>query len=194
MPKRLPFLKGAVQDAVCINRYLRLAGLAIIRVKPITSADDVTPKGVVYWRVEMDSSREPRKIPNGLGGHREAQALRSGARLPSPNESDAPEKAAQEAQVVRQVDTQDLQIPSDPVDSMIELLVDAIYSGKSSKVSLLHWKNSHCELDVVSEEEWMLYAASQLGSQGFETGFLMVGRGAGVHNDLFEDVMVFASA
>ena len=115
-------------------------------------------------------------------------------RLPSPIESSASEKAAQEVQVVRHVDTQALHILSDPVDEMIEQLGDSIYSGESSKVSLLHWKNSHRELDDVTDEEWMLYAASQLVYQGLQTNFQMVERGAGVHNDLFEDVTVFAPA
>jgi hypothetical protein len=36
--ERLPFLKGAEQDARRINTYLRLAGLATIALNPVTAA------------------------------------------------------------------------------------------------------------------------------------------------------------
>lgn len=102
------------------------------------------------------------------------------------------EATEEKLQVVEYTGIREITLQSDPVDDIIEQLADTIYQGMIEKVSLLHWKQSRRELDDVTEEEWLLYAASQLVSQGLQTEFQMVDRGAGVHNDLFDDVLVFA--
>lgn len=73
--ERLPFLKGAEQDARRINTYLRLAGMATVALKPV---EQVAPKkdgeaaDTVYFEVWLEPASEERRIPPGLGGHRRA--------------------------------------------------------------------------------------------------------------------------
>lgn len=123
-----------------------------------------------------------------------APMVEAASRMPSPQDT-LPEKiAVEEVQLVLQSSPEPIAVVLDPVDEMIDLVADALYSGQSHRVSLLDWKNSHPELAQVSEEEWMLFASSQLVTHGFKTEFRMVERQPWVHNDLFHDVTVYASA
>lgn len=73
--ERLPFLKGAEQDARRINTYLRLAGLATIALKPVTAPaakKDGEAADTVYFDVWLEAATEERRIPKGLAGHRKA--------------------------------------------------------------------------------------------------------------------------
>jgi integrase len=72
--EHLPRLKGGEQEAVRINRYLRLAGLPILKLFSVEDEAQITEKSVVYWRVELAVARGPRKIPQGLSAHRQEQA------------------------------------------------------------------------------------------------------------------------
>ncbi len=73
--ERLPFLKGAPQEARRINNYLRAAGLRLLEVKAIDPQDIVddpkTGEGARY-EVNLIEHCAERKIPNGLGAHRKA--------------------------------------------------------------------------------------------------------------------------
>jgi integrase len=74
---QLPGLKAAKQDACRINRYLRLAGLATLRVVPVNAGAKKPQGGVLLWQVEEVARRERQIIPRGLSEHREKQAKRS---------------------------------------------------------------------------------------------------------------------
>ena len=75
--ERLPFLKGARQDANRINRLLRSLGLDLIRLKRPTSAEpDDAPKNT-YWLVELVPCPPKRAVPQGLHTHREQQQRRT---------------------------------------------------------------------------------------------------------------------
>lgn len=75
--ERLPFMKGAYQDASRINRYLRAAGLQTVRVVPATAAKNSSLADTVFWSVQFDPAQSPRKIPQGLGAHRARQGART---------------------------------------------------------------------------------------------------------------------
>ena len=70
--ERLPFLKGARQDANRINQYLRACGLPIIRLEKATCPGDT---GVCYWTVSL-VDESARMIPNSLRAHRSEQEQR----------------------------------------------------------------------------------------------------------------------
>lgn len=72
--ERLPFLKGARQDADRINRYLRAAGLAVVQTVKLSA--ESAAKGT-YYEVSLVAGNEPRRIPNGLHDHRRCQAERT---------------------------------------------------------------------------------------------------------------------
>uniref|UniRef100_E6QX08 Putative integrase n=1 Tax=mine drainage metagenome TaxID=410659 RepID=E6QX08_9ZZZZ len=75
--ERLPFLKGARQDADRINRYLRSLGLDLVRLKrtgPATSGD--TPENA-YWTVDLVPCQQNRAVPKGLHQHRDQQQHRT---------------------------------------------------------------------------------------------------------------------
>lgn len=72
--ERLPFLKGAAQEARRINVYLRAAGLSLLQVKKLDRLADVggrTGKGA-YFAVELIAHSAERVIPQGLHAHRRA--------------------------------------------------------------------------------------------------------------------------
>lgn len=74
--ERLPFLKGARQDANRINRYLRAAGLHCVAIaKPEGEAGE----GSMFWSVSLAETKVARKIPKGLKAHRESQSSRAAA-------------------------------------------------------------------------------------------------------------------
>ncbi len=76
--ERLPMLKGAEKDAHRINRYLRAAGLDVIRLqRPDNPVAGEARQGPVYWIVSLVPAPAKRKIPQGLSGHRNAQATRT---------------------------------------------------------------------------------------------------------------------
>jgi integrase len=71
---RLPFLKGAEQEARRINAYLRAAGLRLLQLEKLSgtpSAAGKTGKGA-YFAVELVAHTDERVIPNGLAAHRRA--------------------------------------------------------------------------------------------------------------------------
>ncbi|WHZ09607.1 MAG: hypothetical protein OJF60_000046 [Burkholderiaceae bacterium] len=71
--ERLPFLKGAKQDACRINTYLRLAGLATVVVTPVAAGapkKDGAAADTVYFDVALEPYAGERRIPKGLAAHR----------------------------------------------------------------------------------------------------------------------------
>jgi integrase len=72
--KRLPFKKGAVQEAVRMNHYLRAQGLSTLVVKKLPPPSDGCNKTITtYFEVELAPPTDARKIPRGLATHRKAQ-------------------------------------------------------------------------------------------------------------------------
>ena len=72
--ERLPFLKGAEQEARRINRYLRAADLDLLKVTeipPQTGQDIKTGRGSFY-KVELVEHIAKRTIPQSLTRHRKA--------------------------------------------------------------------------------------------------------------------------
>ena len=114
-------------------------------------------------------------------------------RMPAKREGPA-EKKQPEVQLVRSVETAPIIAALDPVDEMIDQVADVLYGRSATVISLIQWKQNHEELAQVSDEEWLVFAATQLGTHGFKTEFAMTPRQAAIHNDLFEDVMVYALA
>jgi hypothetical protein len=79
--ERLPFMKGARQEANRLNRYLRLAGLATLKVTPWEPAPAAQgglpqdkPAKKKYFVVTLQAPNPKRAIPRGLGKHRDALA------------------------------------------------------------------------------------------------------------------------
>lgn len=73
--ERLPYLKGADQEARRINNYLRAAGLRLLKVtrcEPDSEAKALKTGAGAYYQVELVEHAEERVIPNGLGPHRKA--------------------------------------------------------------------------------------------------------------------------
>jgi hypothetical protein len=114
-------------------------------------------------------------------------------KMPAPHVGEQATQAP-EIQRVRATETAPIVVESDPVDEMIDQIAEALYTRATPALSLIHWKRQHTALATVSDEEWLVYAATQLGTLGFKTEFMMTPRQASQHNDLFEDVTVYAPA
>jgi len=89
--ERLIFMKGAVQEANRINRFLRAAGMGTLKVLPVkppgrdvsvhdepTLVTDAKGKGQLF-RISLQAPVAVRAIPRGLGKHREFLAVTTGA-------------------------------------------------------------------------------------------------------------------
>lgn len=74
--ERLPFLKGARQDAQRINNYLRACDLPIIDLKAVKV--DTESSSVRYFDVSFVEEGD-RNIPNSLQAHRADQAVKGEA-------------------------------------------------------------------------------------------------------------------
>lgn len=89
--ERLQFLKGADQEARRINGYLRAVGLATLKLtelngpalgsEPTEDGEDGEAKGrrKQYFEVSLESPKPGRKVAQGLGKHRKAQATETAA-------------------------------------------------------------------------------------------------------------------
>ncbi|MCX9154623.1 site-specific integrase [Niveibacterium sp. 24ML] len=83
--ERLPFMKGAAQEARRLNKYLEAAGLATLKVTRLASDDEAPAPGAQvqearqHFQVELKPARAPRRVPNGLAAHRRQQAQETAA-------------------------------------------------------------------------------------------------------------------
>jgi len=80
----LPRLKGAQQEAVRINRYLRQVKLDLLEVAKLvpssqaeSTSTSTTQDKAVYWSARLTRFEEKRSIAQGLGEHRDKQAART---------------------------------------------------------------------------------------------------------------------
>ena len=75
----LPFLKGAKQEAVRMNNYLRFAGLQTLVVTPCSQAAALNngEANSAYFAVTLKPHTLKRVIPNGLAQHRKAQLTKN---------------------------------------------------------------------------------------------------------------------
>lgn len=76
--ERLPSLKAGKQDACRINRYLRCAGLASLKLVSARGGEGAQDN-LLLWRIQEVPARVARKIPKALVTHRTAQANRTEA-------------------------------------------------------------------------------------------------------------------
>ena len=92
---RLRFKKGAVQEAVRLNHYLRAARLETLLVSPLAAAEHALPatkdavsetakasskpkkRSTVYFAVTLQPFQDERKIAKGLHAHRKAQLTKT---------------------------------------------------------------------------------------------------------------------
>ena len=77
--ERLPFLKGAYQEANRFNRFLRAVGLDVIKLKKAVNSvvESESSAPVLFWEVELVPCKNTRAIPPGLGQHRAKQVQRT---------------------------------------------------------------------------------------------------------------------
>jgi integrase len=72
--ERLPFLKGAQQEARRINRYLRALGLDLLDLTERAPEDGKNPDKGPHWTVALVPCPDARVVPKGLHQHRDKQA------------------------------------------------------------------------------------------------------------------------
>jgi len=75
--KKLPFLKGAVQELSRINKYLRAVDLPTFKAIELEASVDSQQSQQTYFRLESIPPKTPRKFARGVKTHREKQAQRS---------------------------------------------------------------------------------------------------------------------
>jgi integrase len=75
--KKLPFLKGAVQEVSRINKYLRAVNLPTFKAIELKTNRDADSKQQTLFKLETIPPKTPRKFARGVKTHREKQAQRS---------------------------------------------------------------------------------------------------------------------
>ncbi|CAN7599490.1 hypothetical protein [Polaromonas sp. LjRoot131] len=110
------------------------------------------------------------------------------ARLPAPRMPPV-EQAAPDAQQVMSVVQEIVVAEREPVDDLIEHLLDVMLGEPDRGMSLLEWKRTHGLADV-GDEEWLLYASSQMATMGYKVDPQLMDRAEGIYNDLFDDIVV----
>jgi len=75
--KKLPFLKGAVQEVSRINKYLRAVNLPTFKAIELQVSRDDDSEQQTRFKLEATPPNTPRKFARGVKKHREKQAQRS---------------------------------------------------------------------------------------------------------------------
>lgn len=75
--QRLPFKKGALQEAVRMNHYLRAAGLQTLVVTRLAAPSAGEKSKQTYFNVTLEPHSDIRTIAPGLGGHRKTQMTKT---------------------------------------------------------------------------------------------------------------------
>lgn len=113
------------------------------------------------------------------------------ARLP---ERQAPRAAkSKEPQIVLVEDRPTVveELQRTPADDLIDNIAVWLGAIPARSTTLLKWKKAQSDLSDVSDEEWLLYASSQLITEGYKTHLINIenNRMPGGFNDLFIDVI-----
>lgn len=111
-------------------------------------------------------------------------------RLPKRKDPFQPEPAP-EAQVVVEASMQTIEDPMTDEDRVISDLLRELRSPAASNVSLSRWRRGRTDLQSVTEEEWLLYAATQLVAAGLSVDFVKTERLPSMLNDGFHDVVAY---
>lgn len=77
--KKMPFLKGAVQDLSRVNKYLRAVNLPTFKANKIVSTNADSSSEQTYFQLETIPVEVTRNYAKGVKAHREKQAQRSKA-------------------------------------------------------------------------------------------------------------------
>lgn len=75
--KKLPFLKGSIQELSRINKYLRAVELPTFKAIELNISRDASSEQQTRFRLEPIPPKTPRKFARGVKAHREKQAQRS---------------------------------------------------------------------------------------------------------------------
>lgn len=153
-------------------------------VLPEVAAGLLTPAGLVTtWNVDV-ADNDPVVTEGILAA---AKRLPPVTTAPKPEPIESPEVITTGQAVVEPV--------VEPIDELIDAYVDFIRSHAPSSyedpASLLQWRERHGEAygldDSVTDEEWLLYACTQIASAGLQVKVLARARVPGDYNDFFTD-------
>lgn len=81
-----------------------------------------------------------------------------------------------------------------PEDSAIAQLIEQITSARKAGISVGIWRRQREDLEDITEEEWLLYAATQIVAAGKKVIFVNVPRDRDMLNDEFSDVLAYEAA
>lgn len=135
------------------------------------------------WNIDVSDTDE--MVTSGI--------LAAAKRLPAAAAAKKPEPV--ESPVVLSTQQAIEQAPSYPIDELIDAYLDFISSdavlSEEADLSLLRWRQRLGEaygLDgATSDEDWLLYAYSQISSAGFTVDLDIRPRAPGEYNDYFND-------
>lgn len=144
----------------------------------------LTPAGLVTtWNVDV-ADNDPVVTEGVLAA---AKRLPPVTTAPKPEPIESPEVITTGQAVVEPA--------VEPIDELIDAYVDFIRSRPPSScadpASLLQWREHNGEAygldDSVTDEEWLLYACTQIASAGLQVKVLARARAPGEYNDFFTD-------
>lgn len=112
------------------------------------------------------------------------------AKLPAAKASaPVPAKEVRPKQVVLATEPDIAEVEMEPEDLLVQELVEGLRNAHSA-FSILQWQHQKRKEFGIGDEEWLLYASSQLAIAGIHTE-LQYSNGSALLNAVFEDVIVF---
>ena len=92
-------------------------------------------------------------------------------------------------QVVLSVEPEVAEVELSPEDLLVQELIERLKTSESA-FEILQWQRDKRLAAGIADEEWLLYASSQLAIAGIHTELQII-RGHDTFNAVFDDVMVF---
>ena len=124
------------------------------------------------------------------GADQEAILCSVACKLPINTGAKAVPQETRAKQVVLSMEQEVAEVELSPEDMLVRDLIEKVKSSAGA-FEILSWQRDKRVAAGIGDEEWLLYASSQLAIAGIHTELQII-RGHNTFNDVFDDVMVFA--
>jgi hypothetical protein len=101
----------------------------------------------------------------------------------------SPAKEPRVKQVVLSVEPEVAEVELSPADLLVQELIERLKTSEGA-FEILQWQRDKRLASGIGDEEWLLYASSQMAIAGIRTELQII-RGRDTFNTVFDDVMVF---
>lgn len=115
------------------------------------------------------------------------------ARLPSAKNPFVTPSKPSEARFLKRKGMEVVKVVIEPVDQMAADLIRAMRTKEAVPTSIRSWQSDKRRQEGLTEEAWLLYAATQLGTQGVRIDYVYRPRHPNTFNNVFTDIVAHPS-